>query len=87
MTTLADFSQEQLADCVGMWCEIEPEAGDPSPEKYLAILQYTDANAMWGKGGRFVSPKGTTSAYFRQATLRDDLPRVWYPDGTPCGGE
>ena len=95
MTTLADLTPEERAECVGMWCDYRPAVGtgDPhaAPEEVITTVilkagndydaKYEDEYEVFNAviGHELVQPE--------QITLRDDLPRAWAPDGTPPAGE
>lgn len=79
MTTLADLTPEERAQCKGMWCEDEDGKlciyrADHIGRDWLAICIYPDR-------------VGTIAAKYDLITLRPDLPRAWAPDGTPPAGE
>lgn len=79
MRTLADMTEEERADCVGMWCEDEDGnlciyRADPRVPSWLAVCVYPDR-------------VDNIAAVHSRITLRDDLPRAWTPDGQPVPGE
>lgn len=79
MTTLADLTPEERAQCKGMWCEDEDGKlciyrADHIGRDWLAICIYPDR-------------VGTIAAKFDLITPRYDLPRAWTPDGQPVPGE
>ena len=88
MTTLADMTPEQRAECVGMWCYIFEQLDEPPVEegiiagyredddrRTLVIIDHPHPDAgKWGHELNEVSP-------------RFDLPRAWQPDGQPVPGE
>lgn len=95
MTTLADLTPEERAECVGMWCDYRPAVGtgDPhaAPEEVITTVilkagndydaKYEDEYEVFNAviGHELVQPE--------QITLRPDLPRAWAPDGKPPAGE
>lgn len=79
MTTLADLTPEELAQCKGMWCEDEDGRlciyrADHRGTNWLAICIYPDR-------------VGVIAAKYDLITPRFDLPRAWAPDGQPPAGE
>lgn len=95
MTTLADLTPDERADCVGMWCDYRPAVGTKgphsAPEEVITTVilkagndydaEYEDEYEVFNAaiGHELVQPE--------QITLRDDLPRAWTPDGTPPEGQ
>lgn len=74
MTTLADLTPEERAQCRGMWVTYQTPMGE-----HQAI--YEDDNVLFEPGyGLFTVP-------FHHITPLYDLPRAWAPDGTPPQGE
>lgn len=84
MTTLADMTEEERAECVGMWCDYTRDG----EEKDLVIVV-----AGTNDAGRIpcVNPGAPIpSAWAPEPwtlTPRLDLPRAWQADGTPPAGE
>lgn len=88
MTTLADMTPEQRAQCVGMWVDsTPPEWSDQSPGKAVGVLI-----GISGSQAVVVDPKfgidewvDLPSGYVDMDCIvpRGDLPRAWQPDGTP----
>lgn len=78
MTTLADMTEEERAQCVGMWCE--------DVEGALGIYLGEAVNNEWV--GVCVHPPSIYpfSSVFQDLTPRPDLPRAWNPNGTPVKG-
>lgn len=78
--TLADMTEEERAECVGMWCET---AMSKALFIYVASDQDNEEKAV------VVNPKSQfrTVTPLRALTPRPDLPRAWAPDGTPPAGE
>ena len=82
MTTLADMTPEERAQCRGMWCDFP----DPDERTNLAIYVGDSPNNQGfceliheGQLGTLTIPENLTP--------RPDLPRAWNPDGTPPAGE
>lgn len=76
MTTLADMTPEQQADCVGMWCE----AGE-----HLRVIRAVYETPM-GMCAKIIDPAAGRMENYTSAdhiTPRLDLPRAWQADGTP----
>lgn len=74
MSTLADMSAEERAECVGMWVSYKTPMGE-----HTAI--YEMGSTLFEPGfGRFNRSLDTI-------TPHPDLPRAWQPDGTPPQGE
>ncbi|WP_246817749.1 hypothetical protein [Corynebacterium sp. HMSC076D02] len=82
MTTLADLTPEERAQCRGMWCDFP----DPDERTNLAIYVGDSPNNQGfceliheGQLGTLTIPENLTP--------RDDLPRAWAPHGKPAAGE
>ncbi|WP_412100194.1 hypothetical protein [Corynebacterium aurimucosum] len=80
MTTLADLTPEERAQCRGMWCDFP----DPDERTNLAIYVGDSPNHQGfceliheGQLGTLTIPENLTPRF--------DLPRAWAPDGTPPG--
>lgn len=84
MTTLADLTPEERADCVGLWCDYTRDG----EEKDLVIVV-----AGTNDAGRIpcVNPGAPIpSAWAPEPwtlTPRFDLPRAWQPNGQPPAGK
>lgn len=84
MRTLADMTEEERAECVGMWCDYTRDG----EEKDLVIVV-----AGTNDAGRIpcVNPGAPIpSAWAPEPwtlTPRYDLPLAWRADGTPPAGE
>lgn len=80
MTTLADLTPEERAECVGMWCEY------PNTRDRLGIIyDLDDDNDPWIL--RF-DVRIEILGYDAKDTIpRFDLPRAWMPDGQPPAGK
>lgn len=81
MTTLADLTPEERADCVGMWATV-------ATERYPAVIVRTYA-ADDVDYAQMLCPELNDYYTSSLATItpRDDLPRAWTPDGQPPAGE
>lgn len=87
MTTLADLTPEERAQCKGMWCGYNryTEGGEPSD----FVIMVEDVN----EAGRIpcINPGAPSPTVWAPApwmlTPRPDLPRAWQADGTPPAGE
>lgn len=87
MTTLADLTPEERAQCRGMWCGYNryTEGGEPSD----FVIMVEDVN----EAGRIpcINPGAPSPTVWAPApwmlTPRYDLPRAWTPDGQPVPGE
>lgn len=79
MTTLADLTPEERAECVGMWCK--------SKDGVLFIYMGDHIVRDWM--GIFACPKfsGNHVLSLDDLTPNPDLPRAWTPDGQPPAGE
>lgn len=84
--TLADMTEEERAECVGMWCDFEAtpnyvittviiKAGNDYDAEFAH--EYEVFNTVLGH--ELVQPE--------QITPRYDIPRAWTPDGQPPAGE
>ena len=74
MTTLADLTPEERAQCRGMWVRYQTPMGE-----HQAI--YGGNSVLFEPGyGLFTIP-------LHRITPRDDLPRAWQADGTPPAGQ
>lgn len=72
--TLADMTEEERAECVGMWVSYQTPMGD-----HLAV--YDGNTTLYEPGyGSFIIPTDCITP------LRDK-PRACTPDGTPPAGE
>lgn len=75
--TLADYTPEERAGMVGMWCDVPGETYAPA---VLAQFAETGAELLTvDMSGRMIfDPFG-----MEKVIPRFDLPRAWSPDGTP----
>lgn len=81
MTTLADLTPEERAECVGLWANV-------STERYPAVIvrTYMADDVQYAQ---MLAPE--ICDYYRTSlesiTPRPDLPRAWQADGTPPAGQ
>lgn len=87
MTTLADMTPQERAQCRGMWCE------DTHGDLFIYLGAPT-GSATYDEEtgalmGTFIDPHepDTIESPLLTFTLRPDLPRAWAPDGTPPAGQ
>lgn len=87
MTTLADMTEEERTNCIGMWCYIFERLNEPpiyegiiagyresDNGRILVVVDHPHPDAgKWGYGLNEVAP-------------RFDLPRAWDADGQPPAG-
>lgn len=95
MTTFADMTPEQCAECVGMWCEAVIHWKNRDSERMIGVisgLQFRNRNAH-GPSVLSVPVLSQHSAHtitsfvpVENVTPRPDLPRAWNPDGSPVDG-
>ena len=95
MTTLADLTPEDRAECVGMWCDYRPAVGTAglhdAPEEVITTVIIKAGNdydaAYEDEYEVFNAAIGHELVQPEQITLRPDLPRAWQADGTPPAGQ
>lgn len=81
MTTLADLTPEERANCVGLWANV-------STERYPAVIvrTYMADDVQYAQ---MLAPE--ICDYYQTSlesiTPRYDLPRAWAPDGRPPAGK
>lgn len=82
MTTLADFTPEERAQCKGMWCDF------PDPDERTNLAIYV-GDSLRNRGFCELVHEGQlgTLTIPENLTPRPDLPRAWAPNGTPPAGE
>lgn len=80
MTTLADMTPAERAQCRGLWCD--------TPKGLFILLapMFPDREAF---GWQLLAPSEAMKIDYppEKITPRDDLPRAWQADGTPPAGE
>ena len=76
MRTLADMTEEERANCPGMWAT--------SFIGYTGVIMYQN-----GRQAYLIIPEYSREQTFPldEVTPRPDLPRAWTPDGQPPAGE
>lgn len=79
MTTLADMTQQERAQCRGVWCEEQ----DGSVCIYMGDIQKDDRRGVFTYPASMIS----MGAFLSRMTPLFDLPRAWTPDGQPPAGE
>lgn len=86
MSTLADMTPQERAECVGMWCDFEPT---PNYVITTVIIKAgNDYDAEFADEYEvFNTVLGHELAQPEQITPRYDIPRAWTPDGQPPAGE
>ncbi|MHB2252915.1 hypothetical protein [Corynebacterium aurimucosum] len=95
MTTLADLTPEERANCVGMWCDYRPAVGTAglhdAPEEVITTVILKAGNDYDAEFADeyevFNTVIGHELAQPEQITPRYDIPRAWHADGTPPAGE
>lgn len=82
MTTLADLTAEERAQCRGMWCDF------PDPDERTNLAIYV-GDSLKNRGFCELIHEGQlgTLTIPENLTPRYDLPRAWQADGTPPAGE
>lgn len=87
MKTLADMTEEERADCVGMWCGYNRhlEGGEPS-DFVIMVGDVNEAGCVPCVNPGAPEPKAWAPDPW-MLTPRPDLPRAWQADGTPPAGE
>ncbi|MDK4337685.1 hypothetical protein [Corynebacterium accolens] len=82
MTTFADMTPQERAQCQGMWCDF------PDPDERTNLAIYVDDSLKHqgfceliheGQLGRLTIPENLTPRF--------DLPRAWTPNGQPPAGK
>ena len=79
MKTLADMTEEERAQCRGMWCQdglanLCIYMGEYIGRDWLAVCAYPESEC-------------TLTEHIEDLTPRYDLPSAWAPDGQPPAGE
>lgn len=83
MTTFADMTPQERAQCKGLWCSYETPTGNRT-----AILYNFPLGDIREKESVLFDPKwGYVRHKNTRITLRNDLPRAWNADSTPPTGE
>lgn len=79
MTTLADMTPAQRAECVGMWCDYQTPCG--TERAIYSPTRFCKVETLFEPGyGHFEVED------LSRITPRFDLPRAWSPCGTPQPG-
>lgn len=84
MTTLAEMTDTEILQCVGMWCDCTD--GEDTQTLVLHGISDNGKDAIFVNpavvgGGR--GPSWTIKSFGHLVTPRWDLPRAWQPDGSP----
>lgn len=79
MRTLADMTEEERAECVGMWCENE--------DGYPCVYMRDHISRAWLGICAYPRFSCTQAVALGALIPRFDLPRAWAPDGQPVPGE
>ena len=82
MTTLADLTPEERAQCKGMWCDF-PD----SDERTNLAIYVGDSPKNQGFCELIHEGQLGTLTIPENLTPRPDLPRAWAPNGMPMEGE
>lgn len=77
MTTLDDMTQEEAAQCIGMWCEWD----GPGLAVLTSHSPYASCLLVTRNGSQLCTH------FPGKITPRTDLPRAWQPDGKPVKGQ
>ena len=96
MKTLADMTEEERADCVGMWCDITN--ANKNTERPVVLCGSVKINTdecddlmpiyiPWITAEHYPEGDGVVGWSAEHLRPRRDLPRAWQPDGTPPQGE
>lgn len=84
MTTLADMTEEERAECVGMWCDYTRDGEEK--DLVIVVAGTNDAGRIPCVNPGAPEPKAWAPDPW-MLTPRADLPRAWQVDGTPPAGE
>lgn len=84
MRTLADMTEEERAECVGMWCE---DKNSNSLCIYMGEYIGRDWLAMCAYPNPEYESDYASWAALDDITPRADLSRAWTPDGQSPAGE
>lgn len=92
MKTLADMTEEERADCVGMWCDITN--ANKNTERPVVLCGSVRINTdecdelmpiyiPWVTAELYPETEGVSGWSAEHLRPRFDLPRAWMPDGQP----
>lgn len=86
MKTLADMTEEERAECVGMWCGYKRHLKGGKPQDFVIIIEdINEAGRVSCINPGAPEPKAWAPDPW-MLTPRFDLPRAWHPDGQPPQG-
>ncbi|ERS51261.1 hypothetical protein HMPREF1267_02382 [Corynebacterium sp. KPL1824] len=87
MKTLADMTEEERAECVGMWCGYNRHLKGGKPQDFVIMIEdINEAGRVSCINPGAPEPKAWAPDPW-MLTPRFDLPRAWHPDGQPPQGE
>lgn len=84
MRTFADMTEEERAECVGMWCDYTRDGEEK--DLVIVVAGTNDAGRIPCVNPGAPEPKAWAPDPW-MLTPRADLPRAWQADGTPPAGE
>lgn len=86
MKTLADMTEEERAECVGMWCGYNRHLKGGKPQDFVIMIEdINEAGRVSCINPGAPEPKAWAPDPW-MLTPRFDLPRAWHPDGQPPQG-
>lgn len=86
--TFAEMTPEERAECVGMWCYLFDQPGEPPVgEGIIAGSSETDDGRTLVIIDHPHPDAGKWSYELDEVRPRFELPRAWNPDGTPPAGQ
>lgn len=87
MTTLADMTPEERAECVGMWCGYNRHVKGGEPSDFVIMVgDVNEAGRVPCVNPGAPEPKAWAPDPW-MLTPRPDIPRACTPDGKPPAGE
>lgn len=87
MRTLADMTEEERAQCVGMWCGYNRHLKGGEPSDFVIMVEdVNEAGRVSCINPGAPEPKAWAPDPW-MLTPRLDLPRAWQVDGKPPVGE
>lgn len=87
MKTLADMTEEERAECVGMWCGYNRHLKGGKPQDFVIMIEdINEAGRVSCINPGAPEPKAWAPDPW-MLTPRFDLPRAWTADGQPPQGE
>lgn len=91
MTTLADMTPQERAECVGMWCDVTNAS--VNEDKPVVLCSDKEVNGVlpvyipWVTASFYPTEEGVSGWPADGLAPRFDLPRAWNPDGQPPAGK